>query len=69
MFVVSFRKKVDKSLSRKEKAYEINSLMKNKRSEDYQVFEEVFDRSTLMTIYNFMNKGIIDEIQGVVSAG
>ncbi|TET26455.1 MAG: serine protein kinase RIO [Candidatus Bathyarchaeum sp.] len=43
--------------------------MKNKRSEDYQVFEEVFDRSTLMTIYDFMNKGIIDEIHGVVSAG
>ena len=66
---MSFREKVDKRLSRKEKAYEIESLMKNKRSEDYQVFEEVFDRSTLMTIYDFMNKGIIDEIHGVVSAG
>lgn len=43
--------------------------MRNKRSEDYQVFEEVFDRSTLMTIYGFMNKGVIDEIHGVVSAG
>ena len=43
--------------------------MKNKRSEDYQVIEEVFDRSTLMTIYGFMNKGAIDEIHGVVSAG
>ncbi|MFQ5836920.1 MAG: serine protein kinase RIO, partial [Candidatus Bathyarchaeia archaeon] len=31
--------------------------------------EEVFDRSTLMTIYNFMNKGKIDEIYGVVNAG
>ncbi len=66
---MSFRDRVDKRLSRKEKAYEINSLMKKKRSEDYQVFEEVFDRSTLMTIYDFMNKGIIDEIHGVVSAG
>jgi len=43
--------------------------MRNKRSEDYQVIEEVFDRSTLMTIYGFMNKGVIDEIHGVVSAG
>ena len=43
--------------------------MKNKRSEDYQVIEEVFDKSTLMVIYNFMNKGIIDEIHGVVNAG
>jgi len=66
---VSFREKVDKRLSRKQKAYETESLMKNKRSEDYQVIEEVFDRSTLMVIYGFMNKGVIDEIHGVVSAG
>ena len=66
---MSFRKKVDDRLSRKQKAYEIESLMKNKRSEDYQVIEEVFDRSTLMVIYDFMNKGIIDEIHGVVNAG
>jgi RIO kinase 1 len=43
--------------------------MREKRSEDYEVLEEVFDRSTLMTIYNFMNKGKIDEIHGVVNAG
>ncbi|MCJ7722125.1 serine protein kinase RIO [Candidatus Bathyarchaeota archaeon] len=66
---MSFRDRVDNRLSRKQKAYEIESLMKNKRSEDYQVIEEVFDRSTLMTIYGFMNKGVIDEIHGVVSAG
>jgi RIO kinase 1 len=66
---VSFREKVDKRLSRKQKAYEIERLMRNKRSEDYQVIEEVFDRSTLMIIYDFMNKGVIDEIHGVVSAG
>jgi len=66
---VSFRDKVDKRLSRKQKAYETESLMKNKRSEDYQVIEEVFDKSTLMVIYDFMNKGVIDEIHGVVNAG
>ena len=66
---MSFRDKVDKRLNRKQKAYEIEALMKNKRSEDYQVIEEVFDKSTLMTIYDFMNKGIIDEIHGVVNAG
>lgn len=66
---MSFREKVDKRLSRKQKAYEIESLMKKKRSEDYQVFEEVFDKSTLMVIYDFMNKGVIDEIHGVVNAG
>ena len=66
---MSFRDKVDKRLSRKQKAYEIESLMKNKRREDFQVIEEVFDKSTLMVIYDFMNKGIIDEIHGVVNAG
>jgi RIO kinase 1 len=66
---VSFREKVDKRLKRKQKAYEIESLMKKKRSEDYQVIEEVFDKSTLKTIYDFMNKGIIEEIHGVVNAG
>jgi RIO kinase 1 len=60
---------VDKRLSRKQKAYEIEALMKNKRSEDYQVIEEVFDKSTLMVIYDFMNKQVIDEIHGVVNAG
>ncbi|HDD69690.1 MAG TPA: serine protein kinase RIO [Candidatus Bathyarchaeota archaeon] len=43
--------------------------MKEKRSEEYEVLEEVFDRSTLMVIYDFMNKGTIDEIYGVVKAG
>jgi RIO kinase 1 len=66
---VSYRKKVEKKLKRKEKAYETKQLMKKKRSEEYEVFEEVFDRSTLMTIYKFLNKGTIDEIYGVVKAG
>ncbi len=66
---MSFRKKVDKKLLRKEKLYETERLMRKKRSEDYEVLEEVFDRSTLMTIYKFMNKGKIDEIHGVVNAG
>ncbi|MBX5326381.1 serine protein kinase RIO [Candidatus Bathyarchaeota archaeon A05DMB-4] len=43
--------------------------MKEKRSEEYEVLEEVFDRSTLMTIYDLMNKGVIGEIYGVVKAG
>jgi RIO kinase 1 len=66
---VSSREKAEKKLLRREKAYETERLMKEKRSEEYQVIEEVFDRSTLMTIYNLMNKGLIEEIHGVVSAG
>jgi len=43
--------------------------MKEKRSEEYEALEEVFDRSTLMLIYEFLNKGTISEIHGVVKAG
>jgi len=43
--------------------------MKEKRSEEYEALEEVFDRSTLMVIYDFLNKGTINEIYGVVKAG
>ena len=68
-YEVAFRRNVDKRLDKKEKAYETDSLMKTKRSEQYDALEEVFDRSTLMIIYDFMNKGIIDEIHGVVNAG
>ena len=66
---MAYRKRVDKRLARKEKKYETEQLLKEKRSEEYEVLEEVFDKSTLMTIYEFLNKGIIDEIHGVVKAG
>ncbi|MDH7564467.1 MAG: serine protein kinase RIO [Candidatus Bathyarchaeota archaeon] len=66
---MSFRKHVEKRLLKRERAYETEQLMKEKRSEEYEALEEVFDRSTLMIIYDFMNKGVIDEIHGVVSAG
>ncbi|MEA2090301.1 MAG: serine protein kinase RIO [Thermoproteota archaeon] len=63
------RKQAEKKLLRRERRYEIERLMREKRSEEYEVLEEVFDRSTLMTVYDFLNKGVIDEIFGVVSAG
>lgn len=66
---MTFRKKAEKKLRRKERNYEIKRLMREKRSEEYEVLEEVFDRSTLMTIYDFLNKGKIDVIYGVVKAG
>jgi len=66
---VAYRKRVDKRLEQKEKRYETEQLLKEKRSEEYEVLEEVFDKSTLMTIYGLLNKGVIDEIHGVVKAG
>jgi len=66
---MAYRKRVDKRLEQKEKRYETEQLLKEKRSEEYEVLEEVFDKSTLMTIYSLLNKGVIDEIHGVVKAG
>lgn len=66
---MTYRKNVDKRLLKDEKTYEKDQLMKEKRSEEYEVLEEVFDKSTLMVIYDFMNKGTINEIHGVVKAG
>jgi RIO kinase 1 len=67
--IVSFKKRVEKGLYKKERSYETEQLMKEKRSEEYEALEEVFDRSTLMVIYDFLNKGMISEIHGVVKAG
>ena len=66
---MAFREKVERKLHEEEKEYEVEQLMKEKRSEEYEVLEEVFDRSTLMVIYDFMNSGVIDRIYGVVKAG
>lgn len=66
---MSFWERVERKLEREEKEYETEQLMKEKRSEEYEVLEEVFDRSTLMVIYDFMNAGVIDRIFGVVQSG
>ncbi len=66
---MSFEKHVEKRLLKKERKYETEQLMKEKRSEELDALEEVFDRSTLMVIYDFMNRGAIGEIHGVISAG
>ncbi len=37
--------------------------------EDYKVASEVFDNSTLLTLYHFAKKGTIDTLYGVIKAG
>jgi len=44
-------------------------VLEKDRSSERAVLEEVFDKSTLMTIYEFMNDGVIKEIYGVVNSG
>ncbi|MEM2169406.1 MAG: serine protein kinase RIO [Candidatus Bathyarchaeia archaeon] len=66
---MSLKERVRKEIEREEREYETEQRMKEKRSEEYEVLEEVFDKSTLMTIYEFMNEGLIREIYGVVNSG
>jgi RIO kinase 1 len=61
--------KARRKLLRREKRYEISQLMKRKLSEDYETLEEVFDKSTLLTIYRLFRSDIIRKIGGVISAG
>jgi hypothetical protein len=41
--LMSFRKHVDQRLLKKEKGYETNQLMKEKRREEYEVLEVILD--------------------------
>jgi len=65
----SKKERIRKRLERQEKTYETTQLMKEKRSEEYDALEEVFDRPTLMTVYELLNKGEIQEIHGAVKSG
>jgi RIO kinase 1 len=59
----------ERKLRRKVASYEVNQLMKEKRSEEMDSLEEVFDRSTLMIVYRLLNRGYIKNIHGVVRSG
>jgi RIO kinase 1 len=43
--------------------------MKEKRSEEMDSLEEVFDRSTLMIVYKMLNRGYLKNIFGVLRSG
>jgi len=40
-----------------------------KGQEAFKIYKEVFDRSTLLTLYRLIDQGHIDEVHGVVSTG
>lgn len=61
--------KLERKLRAREYRYEREQRYLRKRSELDEVLEEVFDRQTLMTIYDLMNRGRIKDFYGVVSAG
>jgi RIO kinase 1 len=49
--------------------YERKSRILRKNAEEAKVFEEVFDRDTLLILYDMMNSGTMSYLNGVVSAG
>lgn len=66
---VSRRRGVEEKAERRVRRYEERRLKKTKRSDEFEVIEEVFDRSTLETLFGLMRGEIIEEIYGVVKAG
>jgi len=63
-------RRAHEKLAHKEKTVERrDKMLVHDFSSERATIEEVFDQSTLMVIYDFLNKGILDEIHGVVNAG
>jgi RIO kinase 1 len=63
-------RRAHEKLAHREKTVERrDKMLVHDFSSERATVEEVFDQSTLMVIYNFLNKGILDEIHGVVNAG
>jgi len=60
---------LEKRLRLRERRYEVEQLMKEKRSEEFEALEEVFDKPTLMLIYRMLNQGHLSKLYGCVKAG
>ncbi len=59
--------KAQRKVERKQRL--IDLTRQERREEQYQTLEEVFDKATLMVLYQLLNKGILSHIFGVVRAG
>jgi len=63
-------RKARKKLAHKEKTVERrDKMLVHDFSSERATLEEVFDRATLMVIYDFLNSGVLYEVHGVVNAG
>jgi RIO kinase 1 len=62
--------KARKKLAHKEKTVERrDKMLVHDFSSERATVEEVFDKATLMVIYEFLNSGVLYEVHGVVNAG
>lgn len=63
------REKVFDKLELREKLIEKLQRMKVKRSDDFEVFSEVFNVEVLMQLYDLLRKGTLKEFNGEISSG
>lgn len=63
-------RRAHKKIAHQEKTVEKrDKMLVHNRSSERATVEEVFDQSTRMVVFNFLKKGVLDEIHGVVNAG
>jgi RIO kinase 1 len=63
-------RKARKKLAHKEKTVERrDKMLVHDFSSERATLEEVFDKATLMVIYDFLKSGILYEVNGVINAG
>jgi len=63
-------RRAQKKLAHKEKTVERrDKMLVHDFSSERATVEEVFDQSTRMVIYHFLNSGVLYEVHGVVNAG
>jgi RIO kinase 1 len=60
---------IEEKVRKKEYLFDVSRRKRIKKSEDYDVFDEVFNKSTLMTVYSMLNRGIIKDFNGTIAAG
>ena len=60
---------IDERLRKREYIIDIKRRKRVKRSEEKEVFDEVFNKSTTILIYDLMNKGIIKDFYGAIASG
>jgi RIO kinase 1 len=62
--------KAHERITRQEKTFERRDRMLNHdQSHERATIEEVFDQSTRMVLFHFLSSGVLNEVNGVVSAG
>lgn len=66
---MSDRRRLEREADEMMRHYEEDSLMLERRSEEFEVIEAVFDRLTLEGVYRLIHRKVIDRIHGVVKAG